>query len=102
QMETARQSVLKQIAASRITRSDIFWTWRGNRDRGFSNRDLRRDIYETMMQATSDDLIRFHHERVRGRKYTWLVLGDRNNLDFEYLRKIGKVTELKPEEIFGE
>jgi septin family protein len=55
-----------------------------------------------MMQATSDDLIRFHHERVRGRKYTWLVLGDRNNLDFEYLRKIGKVTELKPEEIFGE
>ncbi|MFM7399492.1 MAG: hypothetical protein ACKO4W_01180, partial [Bacteroidota bacterium] len=80
----------------------IFWTWRGNRDRGFSNRDLRRDIYETMMQATSDDLIRFHHERVRGRKYTWLVLGDRNNLDFEYLRKIGKVTELKPEEIFGE
>ncbi len=102
QMETARQSVLKQIAASRITRSDIFWTWRGNRDKGFSNRDLRRDIYEAMMQATSDDLIRFHHEKVKGRKYTWLVLGDRDTLDFKYLKKIGKVTELKPEEIFGE
>jgi predicted Zn-dependent peptidase len=102
QMETARQSVMKQIAASRIIRSDIFWTWRGNRDRGFRNRDLRRDIYEAMMNATPEDLIRFHDERVKGRKYTWLVLGDRNNLDFEYLGKIGKVTELKPEEIFGE
>jgi zinc protease len=35
QIETARQSVLKQIAASRITRSELFWTWRGNRDKGF-------------------------------------------------------------------
>ncbi|MCE2823717.1 MAG: insulinase family protein [Saprospiraceae bacterium] len=102
QMETARQSVLKQIAASRIIRSDIFWTWRANRDRGFSSRDLRKDIYEAMLQATPEDLIRFHDERVRGRKYTWLVLGDRNNLDFGYLKKIGKVTELKLEEIFGE
>jgi hypothetical protein len=55
-----------------------------------------------MMNATPEDLIRFHDERVKGRKYTWLVLGDRNNLDFGYLGKIGKVTELKPEEIFGE
>ena len=55
-----------------------------------------------MLQATPDDLVRFHDERVRGRKYTWLVLGDRNNLDFEFLKKIGKVTELKLEEIFGE
>ncbi|MBL7829022.1 MAG: insulinase family protein [Saprospiraceae bacterium] len=100
QIETARQSVLKQIAAGRITRSDIFWTWRANRDRGYTDRDLRQDVYQTMQKAIPADLIRFQQERVKGRNYTWLVLGDRKQVDFKYLKKIGKVKELTLAEIF--
>ena len=101
QMETARHSVLKQIAAGRITRSELFWTWRANRDKGFPNRDLREDTYRTLEIATSDDLLNFHQMHVKGRNYTWLVLGDRQSVDFAYLRTIGKVRELTLEEIFG-
>jgi len=100
QIETARQSVMKQIAASRLTRSELFWTWRGNRDKGFPNRDLRQDTYNAMQAAKPEELIEFQEQRVKGRHYTWLVLGDRQSVDFKYLRKIGKVQELTLDEIF--
>ncbi len=101
QIENARQSVLKQIAAGNIPKSDLYWTWRTNRDRGFANRDLRADIYHTLEQSGIEDLIAFQHRYIRGRRFAWMVLGDREKIDFTYLKKIGKVTELSLEEIFG-
>lgn len=102
QMETARQSVLKQIAASRITRSELYWTWRANREKGFPNQDLRQQVFEALQKSQAADLLRFQQEHVKNRHYTWLVLGDRKHVDFKYLRKIGKVQELGLAEIFGE
>ena len=101
QMENARQSVLRQIASVRIKKPDLYWTWRANRDKGFPNHDLRADIYNTLEKADAADLIHFQQRHVKGRKYTWLILGDRNRIDFKYLKKIGKVRELTLEEIFG-
>jgi predicted Zn-dependent peptidase len=101
QMEHARQSVLKQIAAGRITKADIYWTWRTTRDLGLPNRDLREDVYNTLSDAGAEDLIRYQHQHIRGRQYTWLVMGDRKQVDFKYLRKIGKVEELTLEAVFG-
>ncbi|MBV6443403.1 MAG: hypothetical protein EPGJADBJ_05143 [Saprospiraceae bacterium] len=101
QMENARQSVLKQIAAGRIKKADVYWTWRANRDKGFPNRDLRADVYHKLEHADAADLIHYQQRHVKGRRYTWLVLGDRQHIDFKYLRKIGKVKELTLEDVFG-
>lgn len=101
QIETARQSVLRQIAADRITKDDLYWTWRGNRDKGFANRDLRADVYVLLQKAQPADLIRYQEEHVKGRHYTWMVLGERERIDFEFLKKIGPVKELGLEELFG-
>jgi hypothetical protein len=38
---------------------------------------------------------------VKGRQFTWLVLGERERIDFTYLKKIGKVVELTLEDVFG-
>lgn len=100
QMEHARQSVLKQIAAGRINNAEIYWTWRANRDRGYP-RDLRKDIYQTMLTAKPDDLVQFQQRHVKNRNYHWIVLGDRKQIDFDYLRTLGPVTELKLEDVFG-
>jgi predicted Zn-dependent peptidase len=101
QIENARQSVLKQIAAGRITKADLYWTWRTNRDKGFPNRDLRADVYHKLEHADAADLIHFQQHQVKGRHFSWLVLGDRQHIDFKYLRKIGKLSELSLEEVFG-
>jgi len=101
QMEHARQGVLKQIAAGRISQSELYWAWRSSRDKGYANRDLRQDIYSTIEKAEASDLIEFQRTQVKGRHYTWLVLGERERIDFQYLKKIGKVVELSLEEVFG-
>jgi predicted Zn-dependent peptidase len=100
QIENARQGIIKQMAAERITKSDIYWNWRSNIERGFST-DLRAKVFEFMQQATTTDLIEYQKKYIKGRHFTWLVLGDRSQMDFKYLKKIGKVKELSLEEIFG-
>jgi predicted Zn-dependent peptidase len=101
QMEHARQGVLKQIAAGRMNQAELYWAWRGSRDKGYLNRDLREDIYKTIEKADSGDLIKFQEKHVKGRQFTWLVLGERERIDFTYLKKIGKVVELTLEDVFG-
>lgn len=101
QIETARQSVLRQIAADRITKDNLYWTWRANRDKGFANRDLREDTYKMLQNAQAGDLIRYQEQHVKGRHYTWMVLGERERIDFEFLKQIGPVQELTLEDIFG-
>lgn len=101
QMEHARQGVLKQIAAGRITQSELYWAWRGSRDKGYANRDLRQDIYKTIEVAKASDLIQFQQTYIKNRHYTWLVLGERERIDFKFLKKIGPVTELSLEDVFG-
>jgi predicted Zn-dependent peptidase len=101
QIEHARQSVLKQIAASRIKHSDLYWAWRNNLERGFADLDLRQKTYETLQGAGAEDLIKYHARYIKGKRYTWLVLGERSRIDFKYLRQIGKVTELSLDDVFG-
>ena len=101
QMEHARQGVLKQIAAGRISQSELYWAWRSSRDKGYANRDLRQDIYNTIEKADAADLLQYQKKHVKGRHYTWLVLGERERIDFKYLKTIGKVVELSLEEVFG-
>jgi len=101
QMEHARQGVLKQIAAGRIAQSELYWAWRSSRDKGYANRDLREDIYNTIEKAKATDLLDYQRNHVKGRHYTWLVLGERERIDFKYLKSIGKVVELSLEEVFG-
>lgn len=101
QIENARTGVLKQIAADRILPSDLYWVARVNKKRGFPDRDLRADIYQHLQNATAEDLIRYHEKFIKDRKYNWLVMGDRDRIDFKMLRKIGKVQELTLEQVFG-
>jgi zinc protease len=100
QIENARQSVLKQMAAERITKSDIYWNWRSNLERGYTT-DLRTNVFEFMQKATTADLINYQKKYIKGRHFSWMILGDRTKIDFKYLKKIGKVKELSLEEIFG-
>jgi predicted Zn-dependent peptidase len=101
QMENARQSILKQIEADRLTKAELYWHGRASRDRGFPGRDLREDVYRILENAEPADLMRFHQKHIKGRAFTWLVLGEREKIDFEYLGKIGKVKEKTLEAVFG-
>jgi predicted Zn-dependent peptidase len=100
QIEQARQSVLKQIESERITKTGLYFSYRNNLDKGIE-RDLRKDVYDRMKMSDVAALKAFQAKFVKGRKFTYLVLGDKKKVDMNFLKTIGTVEELTLEQIFG-
>jgi zinc protease len=100
QIENARQSVLKSIETERITKANVYWSYRSNLDRGIDF-DIRKPIYDAIQELTVQDLKDFHQKHVKGRNYSILILGDRDRVDASFLQTLGTFEELSLEEIFG-
>jgi zinc protease len=100
QIEEARLSVLKSIETERYTKATPYWAYRNSLDRGIET-DVRKPLYETISKATIADLKTFQAEKVKGRDFTFLVMGDKSKVDFDFLNTIGEVKELSLEELFG-
>jgi len=101
QFENARHSVMKRIASERITRTKIFEAYEENRRRGVTY-DLREDVYRTMQTITFEDLKAFYDQHLKGKNFHYLVLGSKENLDFNLLESIGPVQELSLAGLFND
>ena len=99
QLEQTRLSIIKRIESERIKGSHIFWKYLGNLKRGYRH-DIRKDLYLKMQQFNPSELQEFHSIHVKKRNYNLLVLGNRDNIDLEYLSKWGELIELKHEDLF--
>jgi predicted Zn-dependent peptidase len=100
QFEDARQSVVKNLESDWITGADIYWAWDRARKRGL-NYDVRKDIYEQAKTITLTDVHKFFDAHVKGKKYTYLVIGKKEDLNMDALKAIGPVQELQYNQIFG-
>ena len=100
QYEDARESVTKTLESDWITRSDIYWAYDRARKRGL-NYDVRKDIYEKAKIMTIADVHKFFDQHVKGKTYTYLVIGKKGDIDLDALGQIGPVKELQYDELFG-
>ena len=100
QMEQTRQSILKNLESSRISRQNIYWTWMKNKRLG-TEEDLREKFYNTLSTVTNADLVRFHEEVIKDRTYNIILMGPKDSLDTDHIKTLGKYTELTVEEVFG-
>ncbi|WP_117882836.1 M16 family metallopeptidase [Aureibaculum luteum] len=100
QFNSAKEAVLKQIAAERITKSNIFWSYERLKNRGLDY-DNREEIYNEVQNITLKDLSNFFNTNIKGKKYTTLVIGNKKDLNVEALKKLGKVTELDVDYLFN-
>ena len=99
QIEQTRISILKRIESKRIRGSNIYWEYLSNLQRGYQH-DIRQDLYLRMQTADAEQLKNFHHAHVKNRNYTLLVLGNKDNIDLEYLEKWGNVCQLHDDDLF--
>ncbi|MFT5647314.1 MAG: zinc protease [Aureispira sp.] len=106
-MQGAAEALTKKIESERITKSGIYWTYRNNKKKGLSH-DIRKDVYEKVSalaedkEATIAAIKKFQTEKIKGRKYTYLVLGDKDKIDMKFLESLGTVEEFTIDEIFGD
>ncbi|WOC40142.1 M16 family metallopeptidase [Polaribacter sp. HL-MS24] len=100
QFNAAKEATLKQLAAQRITKSNIFWSYERLKKLGIEN-DNRELMYNTIKGMTLNDLKVFFDKNIKGASYTVLVIGNKNELDVKSLKKLGKIKELDVDYLFN-
>ncbi len=100
QFDAAKEATLKKIAAQRITKSNIFWTYESLKDRGIEN-DNREEIYNQVQKMTMKDLAAFFADNIKGSNYTTLVIGNKKDMNMKALEKLGKVEEFDVDYLFN-
>ena len=100
QFNAAKEATLKKIAAERITKSNIFWTYEGLKKRGIEN-DNRKEMYETIKNMTLSDLKSFFDQNIKGETYNVLVIGNKKDVDIKALSKLGEVQEMDIDYLFN-
>ena len=98
--EASKKSTLKKIAAQRITKSNIFWTYEALKKRGIDH-DNRKEIYEEIEKMTLPDMRAFFESSVKGNDYTALVIANKKDIDVKALSKLGEVKELEIDYLFN-
>ncbi len=100
QFEGAKAAALKRIASERITKERIYWNWDALQRRGLDT-DIRKESYERIPAITMAQMKAFFDKEVKGRPYTFLVVGKESAMDMKVLEKLGPVNKLSKREIFG-
>lgn len=100
--ELAKQGVLANLESTRTTKANVLWKYVDNLRKGLpADYDEDKIIYENTKDMTLADVVKFQQENIKGRKYNYCILGDKNDLDIKYLQSLGKINFVSQEEIFG-
>ena len=100
QFNNAKESSLKQIASTRISKTNIFFSQLALKKLGFDY-DNRSDVYKNIQNLTLESTNDFFNKEVKTKKYNTAIIGKRENLDFEALKKLGTIEEVTLEQIFN-
>ena len=100
QFETAKNSALKQIAAGRINRTNVYFNYL-NLKKLKIDYDLRIDMYKEIKNLTLEDLTEFYDTQLKPVAYNTAIMGKKENLDINSLKELGIFQEVTLEEIFG-
>lgn len=100
QFQSTKHAILKRVESERVSPSHYYWRQRSMQFLGF-NRDLRKDAYEHIANMTPEDLLDFQHRKVKGRNFSFVVMGSKDRIDMDYLKQFGPIEELTMNQIFG-
>jgi predicted Zn-dependent peptidase len=100
QFEQSKLGALKQIETNPVTKTAIYWSYQTALDRGLAE-NHRPVQYESIKGMSMEDMEDFFNTNIKGKNYTYLVIGKKDHVDMEALASLGEVKELSLEEIFG-
>ncbi len=100
QFITAKESALKQIAAQRITKSNVFWNYERLQKRGLDY-DNREEMYKQIQDMTLEDVRDFFNTSIKGEDFSVSVIGNKKDLDMEALKKLGELHEMDVDYLFN-
>lgn len=100
QFENAKNAALKQIASTRITRTNIFFNTLRLKKLGIDY-DFRKDIYRQIENLKFNDLKEFYQTSIKPIHFNTAIIGKKENLNMNVVNEMGSFREVSKEEIFG-
>ena len=98
--EISKQSLMKQLAASRTTREGVLNAWLAAQERGIDY-DINEKIYKSLPDIKMEDIVNFAKERMAQKPRRYMILGNEKELDMAALQHVGPIKRVSLEEIFG-
>ncbi len=98
--DIAKTSIMNQIRSERITKADKLFTYDSYNKMGVAY-DLRKDVFNEVPTMTLSDLKNFQEKYIKGKNYTTIVVGKKDELDLKVLKNYGDIKYLTLKEIFG-
>lgn len=98
--DAAKESTLKRMAAERINKTNIFWSYERLKKKGMTENN-KKEMYEAVQNMTLEDLRNFFNENIKGSNYDLMVIGNKKDVDIKALEKFGKVKELDVDYLFN-
>jgi predicted Zn-dependent peptidase len=96
----SKYALLNKISTERIHRMNTIWNFLSAEKLGLKE-DIRKDIFEKVAEMKVNDMIDFDGKYLKNKAKTYLVLGRESDIDFKALGKVGPVTKLNLQDLFG-
>jgi len=96
----AKEGAMQQIQTDRITKGDILNTYHRNKKLGV-NVDTRKVIYDALPSISLNDLKSFHEQYLKNLTYQFMVLGNKEKLNLDPMKKYGEISTLELKDVFG-
>jgi len=96
----AKLAILSGLESERINKTDVFFSYLSALDMGISF-DYREELYKTIQSLSFQDVKDFQSKTIKGSNWALCVVGSKDKIKQEDLKKYGTVRILTLEEIFG-
>ena len=98
--DLAKQSLLSSMRTQRISKQNIISSFLNDRRFERANNNLQQ-LYTSLQGINLEQIRQFSKEKFQKRGRVYVILGSKEQIDMEALKKFGKVKELTLEDIFG-
>lgn len=100
QFQSAKQSIKSRIESERMTKTAILFGYENARKLGIEF-DLRKSIYHGLDDLSFEDIQKFQETYIRNRPAVYCVIGSKDRVRVDDLKKYGEVIELSLADVFG-
>lgn len=99
-LNVAKDAIKQQIETQRTNKTDVFFAMMTASKLGL-NHSVSKDIYEQVGALNLADLETFFNQRIKDKPYNYIIMGSKEKIKLDDLKKYGEVVEVTLEDIFG-
>ena len=96
----AKDALDSRFRTQRTTGTGVLWAYQACRRMGIDE-PVDKAVFEALPSLTLEDIKAAQQQWIKGRTYTYAILGDPKDIDMDFLRTLGPVKILTLEDIFG-